>query len=125
VRWVAQREIQVLRETVRFKVAFFEARPSLENPRSVKRRVLVDTGQQPAQNVIFLDDVGLQAGLRCVRSANCTGTDHHGWDSQSWRWRGRQFRNPAAIAFDPIYNGDGPRDWCRRITLGAIRNVGA
>ena len=63
MRGVEEREIQVLRKTVRFKVAFFEACSSLENPGLVKRCMLVDTCQQPTKHIVFLNDMRLKVGL--------------------------------------------------------------
>lgn len=58
---VLQCEVKVLRKTVGLEVALLEAGAALEHPRRGQRRVHVDAGQQPAEDIVLLHDVGQQA----------------------------------------------------------------
>jgi len=50
-------EVEVLGEAVGLDIAFFQTCPAFEDPRLTQGRVGGDPPQQPAQNVILLDDL--------------------------------------------------------------------
>jgi hypothetical protein len=57
---ILQCEIEVFGKAIGFEIAFLEAGSALEDPSISDRRMGGDAGEQPAQRVILLDDMGLQ-----------------------------------------------------------------
>ena len=62
---ILQGEVEVLGKPVRFEVALLEASPSFEHPTRADLGMRGDPGQEPAQRVVLLDDVGLQLQFGC------------------------------------------------------------
>ncbi len=57
------REIQVFRETIRLEVALLQAGAAFEHTCGVQRRVGEDARQQPAEDIVFFDNVRFKAEL--------------------------------------------------------------
>jgi len=57
VRLIGESEIQILGEAVGFEVALFQTGAALERPGRCERLLCIDTGEQPPQDIVFLDDV--------------------------------------------------------------------
>src|ERR1700683_2934184 len=62
--FVAQREVEVLREPVSFEETLLEAGSTLEYPVFGEFFMSIDAGEQPAQDVILLDNMRVE---RCLR----------------------------------------------------------
>ena len=62
---ILQGEVQILGESVRLEVALLEASPALEHPARANLWMRGDPGQEPAQRIVLLDDMGLQLQLGC------------------------------------------------------------
>jgi len=60
---IGQCKVQVFGEAIRFEIAFFQASAALEYPRVLDRRMLINTGQKPAESVVFLYDLNLKAKI--------------------------------------------------------------
>lgn len=58
--FIAQREIQIFREAVSLEVALLETGAALEDPAFRKLFMRVDAGEYPAQDIVFLDNIGQQ-----------------------------------------------------------------
>ena len=63
--FVAEREIEVFGEAVGLEIAFFQAGSALEDPRFRKRGMRIDPCENPAENIIFLDDGGAGTEAGC------------------------------------------------------------
>ena len=50
---VGQREVEILREAVGLEVDLLQAGPTLEDPGAPERLVVVDAGDEPAQDIVF------------------------------------------------------------------------
>src|SRR5262245_58663645 len=62
--FIAQREIEILREPIGFEKALLEASTAFENPTFGELIVSVDAGQHPAEDIILLDNMRVE---RCLR----------------------------------------------------------
>jgi hypothetical protein len=72
---VAQREVEVLRKPIGLEEALLQTGASLEDPRIDKLGMRIDSGEQPAENVVLLHDIWQQAECgRCFE--NFTLVDH-------------------------------------------------
>jgi hypothetical protein len=58
VALIAQCEVQVLRKPVGLEVALLETRSSLEDPAFRDLFMRVDTGEDPAEYIVLLDNTG-------------------------------------------------------------------
>lgn len=60
---ILQREVQIFGEAVGFEVALLQAGATLEDPPVADRRVCRDAGKEPAERIVFFDDMRLELKL--------------------------------------------------------------
>ena len=70
MRFIGQREIEILGETVRLEVALLETGSAFEYPLPAERRVIEDAGKEPAENVVLFYDVRQKPRLTAVASSS-------------------------------------------------------